>query len=68
MRTKVSEEPLLSVRQLAERLQVGPMWLYLRVEGFGSRGTIPHYRLGRLIRFRWSEILVWLEENRPQPS
>ena len=32
--------------------------LYLWVE----KGTIPHYRVGRLIRFKSEEIDAWLEE------
>lgn len=64
MRTKVSDEPLLTLKQLAERLQVGPMWVWKRTSPKGTLGVIPHLKCGRLLRFRWSEILAWLDESR----
>ncbi len=30
------------------------------VRRFAARGTIPHYRLGKLVRFRRSELEGWL--------
>lgn len=50
-------EPLLSTTELAARLQVSVQRLYdLRSPGRGPRG----FRVGRVLRFRASEVRAWL--------
>ena len=46
-------------------MTLGEVAAYLRcsistVRRYASRGEIPHYRLGKLVRFRRSEIESWL--------
>jgi len=56
---------LLSVPELAVYLNIKPKTLYAKAEA----GEIPHYRIGRIIRFRLDEINNWLEgcrNDRPQ--
>lgn len=60
---KSIDEPLLSVQELADRLGVGTMWIYIRTAKTGTRGGIPHLKAGRLLRFRWSEIIAWMESG-----
>ena len=58
----------LNIAVLAERLLVKRSTLYAWVE----QGTIPHLRLGRLLRFDPDEIEVWLQAHRqetnPEPT
>jgi excisionase family DNA binding protein len=50
-------EPVLTLSELADRLHVPVQTLYdLRSHGRGPRG----FRVGRELRFRASEIEVWL--------
>jgi len=52
--------PLLSVEELSDYLGIKVKTLYAKVES----GDIPHYRIGRLIRFQMNEINAWLESCR----
>lgn len=52
-----SVEPLLTVRQLSERLGVGRHTVYDMVK----QNRIPHVRLGQHIRFVWSRIEDWMD-------
>ncbi len=55
---------LLDVDELAERLNVPKGWIYERT----SRGDIPFIKVGKYVRFEWSVILDWLqEESEPSP-
>lgn len=45
---------------IAELLDVPATW----VREHARANTIPHYQLGRYVRFRVDEVLVWLEECR----
>jgi excisionase family DNA binding protein len=47
---------LLTITELAFYLNVKTKTLYAKVES----GEIPHYRIGRLVRFRLDEIDAWL--------
>jgi excisionase family DNA binding protein len=61
----VSDEPLLTARDVAERLGVDVGWIYDEWQA----GRLPGFRLGsRMLRFRWSEIEAWLESHRSGPD
>ena len=49
-------EPFLDRQEVARRFQVGSRVLAEWLE----TGVLPYYRLGRTVRFRWSEIEVHL--------
>ena len=55
---------LLTVSELSDYLHIKVKTIYSKVEA----GEIPHYRIGRLIRFRIDEINAWLEDCRNQPD
>ena len=53
------EEPV-DVKTAARFLGVSPSLVYAYVE----RKQIPHYRMGRAVRFRLSELEAWLRQFR----
>lgn len=57
---------LLSVPELSVYLNIKPKTLYAKAEA----GEIPHYRIGRILRFRLDEIDAWLEgcRNNREPA
>ncbi len=50
-----SPEEILTVQQVAERLQLRPSWVYTHADELGA------YRTGKYIRFRWQRVLERLE-------
>lgn len=44
-------EELLTVSEIAERLQVKVSWVYARADELGA------YRLGKYLRFDWNRVL-----------
>jgi excisionase family DNA binding protein len=58
--TERAEQILISPRQLAARWDVALSWIYYRVED----GSLPHYRVGKYLRFDPAEIDQWLQTQR----
>jgi excisionase family DNA binding protein len=54
----------LTINELAEFLNIKKSTLYSLVEN----GELPHYRIGRLIRFKLSDIELWMESHRKEKS
>jgi excisionase family DNA binding protein len=48
------------IQDLSRYVSIKPSTLYVMVE----ERNIPHYRVGRLIRFKRSEIDAWMEGNK----
>ena len=48
--------------QVAELLGVRPQWVYDRLT------DMPHFRVGRYVRFRLSDLEEWLEAQRQGPG
>lgn len=57
-------EKLLTVEELAEWLNVDVRLVYL----WCQKNFIPHYRVGRGLRFSESEIKEWLRQRHNAPS
>jgi excisionase family DNA binding protein len=57
------ENHLLTVRDVADLLQVPASWVYGRTRKRSSE-RIPGYRLGKYWRFRHDEVLAWVESQR----
>jgi excisionase family DNA binding protein len=53
-------ERLLNVKEVSQTLNVKESTVYDWV----SIGFIPHYKIGKLVRFKESEVLKWLEKKR----
>ena len=56
----IQESAFLSIQDLSRYLEIRPKTIYAKVE----ERSIPHYRVGRLIRFKRSEIDLWMEGNK----
>jgi excisionase family DNA binding protein len=58
----------LHIAALAEHLRIKRSTLY----SWAEQGTIPHVKLGRLLRFDPDEIEAWLQDHRregiPEPT
>ena len=54
---------LLTVEELAERLNLPESWIYAHTRKRSS-DPIPGFRLGKYWRFREAEVLQWLERHR----
>ena len=50
----------LTIDQLSQYLNVKKSTLYFQVES----GELPHYRIGRLIRFKQGDVDAWMEKHR----
>ncbi len=51
---------LLSVSELAQYLNVPKSWVYDRT----YRDAIPHFKIGRLVRFDLEKVLEWLNDRK----
>lgn len=54
-------EDLLTVKQLAEKLQISKAWIYKHTE-FKTTNPIPCIRIGKCLRFEESEVRKWLKK------
>jgi excisionase family DNA binding protein len=57
-----SSEPILTIEQVAERLQLKPSTVY-ELTRRRSRRPLPVLRAGKFLRFRWSQIEAWLVQR-----
>ena len=53
-------ERFLDIKRLSELTGLPRSWLYSQAES----GLLPHYKLGKYLRFHVSEIETWLEAQR----
>lgn len=68
MKAEPSFDPsdIIGKPELTARLQMGPNYVYNLTKRSRRRSgdTIPHFKVGRYLRFRWSEVCKWLESQR----
>jgi excisionase family DNA binding protein len=60
------ETPLLTPEQLAERLAVAESWVREKTRErarLRDKDPLPVIRLGKYVRFRWSDVEAWLERQ-----
>jgi predicted DNA-binding transcriptional regulator AlpA len=55
-------EKLLTIRELAEALNVPVSWCYSRSRQRGPN-AMPRLNCGKYVRVRLSEVLAWLQEK-----
>ena len=58
-RNLVSMEKLIGVKEMSEAYGLPVSWIYSKAQA----GMLPHYRIGKYVRFRPSEIEAWLDRN-----
>jgi excisionase family DNA binding protein len=57
---------ILTPQQVAERLQLPESWVYEQTRNRASirvADPLPHMKVGRYLRFKWSDVLAWLERQ-----
>jgi excisionase family DNA binding protein len=52
-------QALIGIKEMASRLDVPVSWLYSRTR----TNDIPHYKVGKYVRFDESEIWEWLKKQ-----
>jgi excisionase family DNA binding protein len=57
------DEELLTVREIAQLLKVPSSWVYERTRRRGV-ARMPHFKLGKYLRFSKPEVRAWLENTR----
>jgi excisionase family DNA binding protein len=58
--SRVNIEELISPKELSRILKVSKPWPYVMVK----RGLLPCYKMGKIIRFKSSDIEAYLEQSR----
>jgi len=48
---------LIGIKTMAEILDVPESWIYSRTR----TGEIPHYKVGKYVKFNESEVMEWLK-------
>jgi excisionase family DNA binding protein len=60
-----STNELMTIGEVAAMIHVRTSWIYARTApGSLARERLPYLKLGKLLRFKRSEVLVWLEGQR----
>ena len=54
---------ILTPTELADRLKVKTSWVYEKTRG-RNRDRLPFVRLGRYVRFYWTDVVDWLKAHR----
>jgi excisionase family DNA binding protein len=53
------DQNLISIKEMAKKLDVPISWLYSRTR----TNDIPHYKVGKYVRFYESEVWEWLKKQ-----
>jgi excisionase family DNA binding protein len=53
------DQNLISIKEMARKLAVPASWLYFRTR----TNDIPHYKVGKYVRFDESEVWDWLKKQ-----
>jgi excisionase family DNA binding protein len=57
----MEKDELLTTKEIADMLRVSVSWVYAHT---GRKGSMPVVRVGKYMRFRYAEVLLWLELER----
>jgi len=57
-RRSFMDQNLIGIKEMASKLNVPVSWLYSRTR----TNDIPHYKVGKYVRFDESEIWEWLKQ------
>ena len=56
---RLAAENILTPEELADRLKVPRSWIFEKTRS-RCQNPIPHFRIGRYIRFDWTRVVEWL--------
>ena len=62
--TSSEGEPLLNIKELADLTSLPVSWIYSHT----ATGALPHYKIGKYLRFRRTEIELWLASQHRGPD
>jgi len=68
-RRELDSTDILTPKQLAERLQVKPSWVYEQTRnrsGVRNSDPLPYIKMGLYLRFDWRDVLAWLERQKTE--
>jgi excisionase family DNA binding protein len=54
---------ILTLAEVAERLKVSERWVYEKTRG-RCHNPLPVIRIGRYLRFDWTDVSSWLTEQK----
>ena len=55
-------EQYLTVEELAQKLRVKKSWIYFQTRKTGA-GSMPRIKLGKYLRFEWSSVQQWAQQQ-----
>lgn len=61
-REQFDSDGLLKIPQVAKKLGVTTSWIRSSI----FKGSIPYYKIGRLVRFKTSELDAWIESTKKE--
>jgi excisionase family DNA binding protein len=51
------DQNLISIKEMARKINVPVSWLYFRTR----TGEIPHFKVGKYVRFDPEKVMQWIE-------
>lgn len=63
---EVNPSGILTPEELAKRLKVPRGWISekVRTRKQGSTARLPHFKVGKYLRFYWPDVSAWLMSTR----
>jgi excisionase family DNA binding protein len=55
-------QDLVSIKEMARKINVPVSWLYSRTR----TGEIPHFKVGKYVRFDPEKVMRWIENQNPK--
>ena len=59
----INPTDILTPEELAYRMKTSRGWVF-EMTRKRQRNPIPHYKVGRYLRFHWPDVCAWLEETK----
>ena len=59
----IDPQDILTPDELAQRLKTSRSWVREMTRS-RQRNPIPHYKVGRYLRFNWTDVCEWLERSK----
>lgn len=56
----LAPDDVITVEELCARLKVNRTWVYEKLR----KRDLPAFKIGRYLRFSWTEVSKWMEKRR----